>query len=299
MSPDASDSEASVSETSDPQNEPTMRTFSIGSIRILLVATSLLVAGRAPAQPLVAGDRPVWPGGARMALSLSFDDGRGSQVAEGLAVFARHGAKVTLYVVPSAIEPRLDGWKRAVAAGHEIGNHSLTHSCSGNFPFSRQKALEEHSLVRMRGELVEANRRIATLLGVTPRTFAYPCGQTFVGRGRATQSYVPIVAELFLAGRGWLDEAANDPAFVDLAQTLGVEMDGKDFAQIRPLLDEARTRGAWLVLAGHEIGASGNQTTRIAMLDELLAYTKDPANGIWLGTVSEAADWIKSRYRPR
>ncbi len=236
-----------------------------------------------------------WPGGASMALSLSFDDGRESQVTEGLPVFARHGAKVTLYVVPSAVERRLDGWKQAAAAGHEIGSHSLTHSCSGNFPFSRQKALEEHSLARMREELVTANRRITELLGVTPRTFAYPCGQTYVGRGRHTQSYVPLIAELFVAGRGWLDEAANDPSYVDLAQTMGVEMDGKDFAQIRPLLDEARKNGAWLVLAGHDIGAGGRQTTRIAMLDELFTYAKDPANGIWLATVAEAASLVVTR----
>ena len=236
-----------------------------------------------------------WPGGAKMALSLSFDDGRASQVTDGLPVFERHGAKVTLFVVPSAIEPRLEGWKRAVAAGHEIGNHSLTHSCSGNFPFSRQKALEDHSLARMRAELIEANQRITALLGVTPRTFAYPCGQTFVGRGRQTQSYVPLVAELFIVGRGWLGESSNDPAFVDLAQTLGVEMDGKDFAQMLPVLDEARSRGAWLVLAGHDIGAGGRQTTRVAMLDELFAYVKNPANGIWLATVADAADHITKR----
>ena len=59
-------------------------------------------------------------------------------------------------------------------------------------------------------------------------------------------------------------------------------LDERDFADIRPLLDEARTRGAWLVLAGHDIGAGGRQTTRITMLEELLAYAKDPANGIWL-----------------
>ena len=88
-----------------------------------------------------------------MALSLSFDDGRESQVTQGLPVFARHAAKVTLYVVPSAVERHLEGWKQAAAAGHEIGNHSLTHSCSGNFAFSRQKALEDHSLARMRAEL--------------------------------------------------------------------------------------------------------------------------------------------------
>lgn len=263
-----------------------------------------LAAGTSPsaAEPIAAAQAPLpatapaaWPNGARMALSLSFDDGRRSQVDVGLPVWARHEAAVTLYVVPSAVEQHLEGWRRAAAAGHEIGNHSLTHSCSGNFPFARAKALEDHSIERMRAELVEANQRIAALLGVTPRTFAYPCGQTFVGRGRATRSYVPLVAELFLAGRGWLDEAANDPAFVDLAQTLGVEMDGKDFADIRPLLDEARGRGAWLVLAGHEVGDGGRQTTRVAMLDALLAYVRDPSQQIWLATVGEAAAHVAQR----
>ena len=110
---------------------------------------------------------------------------------------------------------------------------------------------------------------------------------------------MPVVAEQFLVGRGWLDEAANDPAYVDLAQTFGVEMDGKDFAQITPLLDEARKSGAWLVLAGHDIGAGGRQTTRIAMLDELFAYVKDPASGVWLATVAEAADVVVKRRTTR
>lgn len=267
-----------------------MRRVTIG---LALIAAAALLVG--PEAGLRAHSTPAWPGGARMALSLSFDDGRASQVHAGLPVFARHGARVTLYVVPSALEPHLEGWKRAVAAGHEIGNHSLTHSCSGNFAFSRPKALEDHSIARMRDELREANRRIAALLGVTPRTFAYPCGQTFVGRGPGTQSYVPVVADLFLAGRGWRDESSNDPAFVDLAQTLGVEMDERDFADMRPLLDEARTRGAWLVLAGHDIGTGGRQTTRLAMLDELLAYARTPSNGIWLAPVGDVAAEVMTR----
>lgn len=246
-----------------------------------------------------AASSVAWPKGARMALSLSFDDGRASQVDVGLDVFARHDARVTLFVVPSAVEARLDGWKRAVAAGHEIGNHSLTHSCSGNFSFARAKALEDLTVERMRAELVEANARIAALLGTTPRTFAYPCGQKFVGRGRDTRSYVPIVAELFLAGRGWRDEAANDPAFVDLAQAFGVEMDGMDFDAIRPMLDEARSRGAWLILAGHEIGTGGRQTTRIAMLDALLAHAADAAQGIWLAPVGDVAAHVARHQSAR
>ncbi|MEX0601139.1 MAG: polysaccharide deacetylase family protein, partial [Rhodothermales bacterium] len=151
-----------------------------------------------------------WPADNVMALSLSFDDARTSQVDVGLDLFDRTGGLVTFFVVPGAVEQRLDGWRRMRAAGHEIGNHTLTHPCTGNFSWARDKALESYTRQAMRHELTAANRRIEELLGVTPAVFAYPCGQTFVGRGVETLSYVPLVAELFLAGRGWLDEAPND-----------------------------------------------------------------------------------------
>ncbi len=148
-----------------------------------------------------------WPNGRRVAVSLSFDDGRASQVDGGTALLDRYGVKATFYVVPSAVEKKLEGWKRAAAGGHEIGNHSLNHPCSGNFAWSRGKALEDYTLDQMRRELTDANRRITELLGVTPESFAYPCGQTFVGRGVGTQSYVPVVASSLryvarVAGRG-------------------------------------------------------------------------------------------------
>lgn len=258
-----------------------------------LIAVALLTAA-APGPPAA---RVGWPNGARAALSLSFDDARASQVDTGLAVLDALGARVTFFVVPSAVEPRLPGWRQAVAAGHEIGNHSLTHPCSGNFPWARQKALEEFTLERMRRELVDTNARVKELLGVTPETFAYPCGQTFVGRGAQTRSYVPLVAELFVAGRGWLAESPNDPAFCDLAQVLGMEMDGKDFEQILPLLEQSRETGGWLVLGGHEIGEGGRQTTRVAMLRKLVPYARDPANGIWLAPVGTVAKYVREIQR--
>jgi peptidoglycan-N-acetylglucosamine deacetylase len=130
---------------------------------------------------------------------------------------------------------------------------------------------------------------------VTPDTFAYPCGQSFVGRGKRTRSYVPLVAKLFLAGRGWLGEAPNDPLRVDLSQVLGREMDGKGFDEVRGLLEEARAAGAWLVLAGHDIGPSGPQTTRVAMLETLLPHLRDPANGYWVAPVGAVARYIAAR----
>jgi peptidoglycan/xylan/chitin deacetylase (PgdA/CDA1 family) len=236
-----------------------------------------------------------WPNGKRVAVSLSFDDARASQVEGGTALLDRYGVKATFYVVPSAVEKKLDGWKQAVAGGHEIGNHSLNHPCSGNFAWSRAKALEDYTADQMRRELTDANRRINELLGVTPESFAYPCGQTFVGRGAATQSYVPVTASLFVSARGWMDEAPNDPSYVDFAQLTGIESDGKDFEQIQTIIEAARETRSWLVLAGHEMGKSGPQTTRLAMLERLCTYANDPANGVWIAPVGTVARYVRAQ----
>jgi len=259
-----------------------------------LLTAALLCGANVFAQPASSAMSPIaWPEGKQVALSLSFDDARLSQVDVGTQLFDQYGVKATFYVTPSAVEQRLEGWKKAVASGHEIGNHSLTHPCTGNYAFSRANALEDYTLKEMRRQLEEANQQIMALLGVKAEVFAYPCGQKFVGRGYKVKSYVPLVADLFLSGRGWLDEAPNDPVFCDLAQITGMEMDGKDFEQILSLIEDAKKSGSWLTLAGHEIGGEGRQTTRTAMLEQLIRYAQDPANGVWLAPVGEVAKYIR------
>ncbi len=238
-----------------------------------------------------------WPQGKHAAISLTFDDARMSQVDSGTALLDQYGIKATFFVVPSSVEERLDGWKKAVANGHEIGNHTISHPCTGNFLWSRQNALENYSIDDMRNELLECNKRIEKLLGVKPEVFAYPCGQKFVGRESNTKSYVPLVAELFIVGRGWRDEVMNDPGFCDLAQVSGIEMDGKNFDEILPLIEEAKRTGQWLVLAGHEMAGSGVQTTRFAMLKQLIEYVQDPANGIWIAPAGTVAKYIRDKRK--
>jgi len=234
-----------------------------------------------------------WPEGKRGALSLSFDDARPSQVDNGVPLLNRYKVRATFFVSPDRLKDRLDAWKQAVVAGHEIGNHSLVHPCTGNFPFARQKALENYTLEQMQAELKEANRQVQELLGVTPTTFAYPCGQTFVGRGADVKSYVPLVAQLFKVGRGWLGEGPNDPLFCDLAQILGMPSDDADFDKMRPLIEQAMKNGQWLVFAGHDIKDSGpRQVTRLKMLEELCRYATDPRNGIWIDTIDKVASHV-------
>jgi peptidoglycan/xylan/chitin deacetylase (PgdA/CDA1 family) len=235
-----------------------------------------------------------WPEGKKMAISLSFDDARGSQATTGAPLLDEYGVKATFYLVPSAAKKQLAGWKKAVANGHEMGNHSLQHACSGNFVWARANPLENYTIEKMRAELTETNKQIQELLGVTPVSYAYPCGHTFIGRGRSAQSFVPLIADLFETGRGWLAEAPVDPSYCDMAQLTGIEMDGKDYEQILPIIEEARKNGQWLVLAGHEMADSGGQTSRLAMLRKLCAYAKDPANGIWIAPVGEVAKYVNA-----
>jgi peptidoglycan-N-acetylglucosamine deacetylase len=278
-----------------------MRNRVLGTNILATVATVLLIVGTAIGRQVPNADstnpakRFRWPNGRHAAVSLSFDDARVSQIDTGLALLKRQLVKVTFFVQAEQVRKRLDGWKKAVADGHEIGNHSNTHPCTANYSFSRLNALEDYTLEMMAAQLDGANAEVQDLLGVKPRTFAYPCGQKFVGRGLDVRSYVPLVAERFLVGRGYLDESANDPQVCDLAQAMGTSFDDMEFEQMRNQVEQAANEGRWVIFVGHEIGKRGYQVTDTAALEALCEYLKDPAHGIWLGTVAEIAEYIRQQ----
>ncbi len=246
-----------------------------------------------------------WPEGKKVAISLTFDDARLSQIDTGIPLLDKYGIKATFYISPGSMVQRTEGWKKAVLNGHDIGNHSVYHPCSGNFAWSRNKALEEYTPEKMKSELDSANRIITEVLGTTPVSFAYPCGQTFTGRSITTRSYVPLIASMFESGRGWLNEAPNDPSFCDMAQLNASELDGKSFDQVIKMIEAAKAAGGWLILAGHEMNVEGYQTSRLETIEAICKYASDPANGIWIDNIHNVAAWVKkerldlaiSRYR--
>jgi len=132
---------------------------------------------------------------------------------------------------------------------------------------------------------------------VKPKTFAYPCGQKFVGRGLDVQSYVPLVAERFLVGRSYLSEASNDPTIVDLAQAMGTAFDDMDFPQMKKVVDEAVKQGRWVIFVGHEIGQRAFQTTDTKAIELLCEYLRVSDNRIWLGTVDEIGEYVRQQRK--
>ncbi len=234
-----------------------------------------------------------WPGGHRAALSLSFDDARASQLHCGMPTLQRLGVPATFFVLPEAVASDPLGWRRLLACGHEIGNHTLTHPCSANHVWSRHNALEQMTVRDYAHELSEANRRLRLLLGVEPAVFAYPCGETFVGRGLETTSVVPLVARRFAVGRTFNDCTANSPTELDFAQVRCVNSDARTFGDLRPMLEATLDDGAWLVLGGHEISDSGveRESTRARTIERVIGWCRE--HGFLIDTLGAAARVIE------
>lgn len=232
-----------------------------------------------------------WPEGRRCGVSFSFDDGRRTHPTRGREVFGEHGMKATFFVLMKHVREDEAGWRRLAAEGHEIGNHTVEHPCSGNFPWSRDRALEDYTLERMGAELDRASADIAGFFGARPTSYAYCCGQKFVGRGEQTRSYVPEVAKRFRVGRGFREEYGNDPGFVDLAQVAGIDADGATAADLIRWIDQGCEHGAWVSFAGHEISDPGAQTLAVAELDAVLKHLRGRPE-VWVDTVSAIGTYI-------
>ena len=164
--------------------------------------------------------------------------------------------------------------------------------CSGNFFFSRDTVLEDFTLDRMAEDLDAADERMNKLLGVQPKTFAYPCGQTFVGRGVETRSYVPLIAERYIAGRGYLSESHNLPGYCDLAQLCSYRFDTDPEERFISRIEQAAEDGGWVVFTGHDVGTSGYQDISAEKLHAVCRYLDRHRDSIWTDTIAAVADHI-------
>lgn len=227
----------------------------------------------------------------RGAVSLTFDDGTENQLEKAVPALDEFGLRGTFYLVPRGEKwaERLIPWREVAARGHEIGNHTLSHTCSSNYT-GTLGGLEEKSLEEIERDILAAQER---LVQIAPHqrvwTFAYPCYCTFVGRGASRQSYVPLVARHFLAGRAGGEYGfGNQPAAVDLASAWGLPVERMSAFEMIGLVEELASRGQWVILVFHEI--DGRRLT-VGSYDyrTLLQHLQRRADAIWTAPVAEVA----------
>jgi peptidoglycan/xylan/chitin deacetylase (PgdA/CDA1 family) len=232
-----------------------------------------------------------WPG-FQAAVSLTFDDGVPSHLQHAVPLLNKYGLRGTFYINPEdGYRERFASWKEVALAGHEIGNHTVGHPCSANYAFTRQlcrHALEEMTLVDIEADILEADRRIRELFPEQrTASFAYPCYESFVGRGANRQSYVPVVARHCVAGRA-SGSRPNDPRYCDLAHLWSIPCEYMTAPALIGLAEQAAALGHWLILTFHGVN-DGHLHVAYRDLEELCSFLSRQSQRIYVAPVADVA----------
>ena len=233
----------------------------------------------------------IWPNDSRCAVSVTFDDGRDSQLTRAVPHLDERGLRATFYV-PMRSKNHMETckpWITVAEQGHEIGNHSKSHFCSRNFSF-RRIGLEDITLDEIEEDILAAEAILRELIpNQTERTFAYPCYQTFVGEGQTRQSYVPVVARHFVAARSTGEYGCfNDPLRIDLHCLNCVSYGHRTGVEIIGQIERCVRRRQWIIVTYHGINEGRPEHEFVEVLDHLA----DRQDHIWTAPVVEVAKHV-------
>jgi peptidoglycan/xylan/chitin deacetylase (PgdA/CDA1 family) len=237
-----------------------------------------------------------WPDGRAAAVSLTFDDGARSQLANAIPRMEDAGLRGTFYLNPGRGHWDDDAprWREVGLAGHELGNHTTRHPCSCNYRFHEEFCLEKITLDDMAATIDAAQEALDELHpeGRDGRSFCYPCYQTFVGAGAGRRSYVPVVAERFRAGRGG-GERPNAPAVADLHCLMSFAAEESDAERLIAYAEAAVETGGWAVFTFHGVGGDHLAVTSEAF-GALTKHLAAQAERLWTAPLIEVADRLRS-----
>jgi peptidoglycan/xylan/chitin deacetylase (PgdA/CDA1 family) len=225
-----------------------------------------------------------WAGFAS-ALTYTFDDSSPSQIDHYADIDAA-GVPVTFYLTTnnswySGYEAT---WKAALAAGHELANHTV-HHC--NFDQACNGAAAGSSV----SEIDDATSYIEGTLGVpNVWTMAYPFGDT---------GYETLAKERFFLARGVPGGTvkpgdATDPWNLPIFGAQG----GESASALEDRIDAARSEGSWLIFLFHSLAPNGEAwyaPVDVANVTASIAHAKS-AGDAWIDTLANVgAYWLGER----
>jgi len=134
-------------------------------------------------------------------IAITFDDGPHEKTVEILDILLKHNAKATFFCIGKQIEKYPEILERIVAEGHNIGNHSYSHSNWNGFFSSK----------RIASEIKQTEKLIAQITNIKTRLYRPPFGVTNPNIARAVSETKQIVI-------GWnirsLDTVIDDETLI-------------------------------------------------------------------------------------
>ncbi len=140
-----------------------------------------------------------FPDGKSAMLALTFDDGTLDHLEIAAPELEKRGWRGTFYINPQsndrACSRRLnwDGIRELHRRGHEIGNHSMSHS-------NPQRLAQEKQFETLAWEIAETQRQIFEHTGTRPVTYTAPYGakEEFVSRLLAANNLLETPRRVYI-----------------------------------------------------------------------------------------------------
>jgi peptidoglycan/xylan/chitin deacetylase (PgdA/CDA1 family) len=190
------------------------------------------------------------------AVSFTFDDNNSSQISN-YAKLQATGAKVTFFMVSGWSSATNAVWKTAVADGHEIGNHTKSHSSSASL-----------------SDLQAAEDFLKSNLGFTPFTMAAPNGAT---------AWSSVAPSLLIANRGVSNgligprdntNVFNLPAYIPPTGAKANTMDSE--------VNAAKSANKWKIFCVHGFTGDGSAYQPVDLNGMTTTMSNAVKNGLWV-----------------
>lgn len=236
--------------------------------------------------------RTAWPGTAKAAIVLTYDDALESQLATAVPALDAAGLKATFFL-SGVRQADVARWRSVAAHGHELGNHTIFHPCAAaTFPADPRYTTEAYTPASILREIEQQNVLLAALDGRSRHGFATPCGQTLAGGA----DYIgPLrAARLVTYARGVsaspadlaTDAAGRDPMQIPAHGFA----EGTTGEQLIAYAQRAEAAGGLAVFLFHGVGGDHLQVSAKAhrmLIDWLNLHRRD----VWTTTLGQALDW--------
>ena len=232
----------------------------------------------------------------KCAVVLTYDDGLNIDLTNVITSLDSLWLKGTFYISDyfDGLNAQINGWRKAAAKGHELGNHTIWHPCDGSLPgrsfVKPDYDLHTYTVNRMDNEILAMNNILKAIDGKDERTFAFPCGDTKIH----DSAYLDYMKYKFIAARGVTPEMLPINK-VDLNNVGCYMQNGASADEMIALVKKAMQTHTLLVFLFHGVGGEHNINVSLQAHSALLHFLKQNEKDIWIAPMIDVAKFMKSK----
>ena len=239
----------------------------------------------------VAADGP-WNDKAA-AVVLTYDDALNVHLDTVIPLLNENNMRGTFYLTGFAktVSDRADDWRSAAIDGHELGNHTMRHPCSGGLPgrewVREDRDLDKYSVKKYADEIAAANKVLHSIDGKDQRSFAYTCGDKEAGG----ESIVEVIRSSAVAARG-VNRGINSLQNIQLFDLLAYSVSGQRAEELVSQVDDAIKNNGLLIFLFHGVGGEHGLNIEKSEHQKFIQSLVERKKHIWVAPLDEVADYL-------